>query len=77
MSADLKSISEQLNSLILKHGLKKTWLAILYTHLSAQPKFKYVTKDPAFAKVKALKKDMISDLSIGEISVLYEYSVSP
>ena len=76
MGSDLKSISEQLNSLISKHGLKKTWMAILYTHLSTKPKLSYVTKDPAFLKVKPLKKDLISQLSIGEISVLYEYSVS-
>ena len=76
MGVDLRAISEQLDSLILKHGLKKTWLAILYTHLSTQPKFLYVTKDEAFIKIKPLKNDLISDLTIGEISVLYEYSVS-
>jgi hypothetical protein len=76
MGTDLKSISVQLDSLISKNGLKKTWLTILYTHLNTQNKFSYVTKDPAFLKIKPLKKDLISKLTIGEISVLYEYSVS-
>jgi len=76
MGTDLKSVSEQLDSLISKNGLKKTWLAILYTHLNTQNKFSYVTKDSVFLKIKPLKNDLISKLTIGEISVLYEYSVS-
>ena len=68
--------SEDLNPLLKKYGLKKTWISILATHLNGKPKFKYILKDKEFASAKILKKDIIDGLSVGEISVLYEYSVA-
>jgi hypothetical protein len=76
MAGIFKFDIKNLNSLISKNGLKKTWLAILVTHLSQKKHLQYVLKDQAFKGIKKLPFNLIHDLSIGEISILYEYSVA-
>jgi len=67
---------KNLNTLISKNGLKKTWLAILVTHLSQKKNLQYVLENKAFKGIKKLPFNLIDGLSIGEISILYEYSVA-
>ena len=69
---DAKSLDILLDSI----GLKKTWASILARHLEEKPQYAYILKDTAFQKVKKLKVDLLNGLTIGEISVLYEYSIA-
>ena len=57
-------------------GLRKTWLDILATHLNGKPEFAYILESQTFKSAKKGKIDLLLGLSIGEISVLYEYSVA-
>ena len=68
--------SKKLDVLLESEGLEKAWKRILLTHLRNQPKFLYILKDPKFKSIKELNEDFLSGMSIGEISVLYEYSVA-
>jgi hypothetical protein len=68
--------SKDLNSLLTKYGLKKTWINILATHLTGKKQFDYILRKDQFTSATILTKDLIKDLTIGEISVLYEYSVT-
>ena len=68
--------SKKLDVLLESEGLEKAWKRILLTHLKNQPKFLYILKDPKFKSIKELNEDFLSGMSIGEISVLYEYSVA-
>lgn len=61
---------------IKKFGLKKTWLRILVTHLTGKNQFSYILENPVFKGIKSRESNLIADLSIGEIGVLYEYSVA-
>lgn len=65
-----------LDSLLIANGVKKTWLSILATHLEAKPEFSYILRNKAFKGARKLKVDLLSGLSVGEIGVLYEYSVA-
>lgn len=62
--------------LLLENGLKVTWKNILWTHIINKKQFSYILESPEFKNGKLLPKDHIEGLSIGEISVLYEYSVA-
>lgn len=58
-------------------GLTKTWSSILKTHVTEQPQsMHYILEDKFFKGAKRLEKNMLSGLSIGEIGVLYEFSVA-
>lgn len=61
---------------LAKFGLKNTWLRILVTHLSDKSQFDYILKNPLFKGIEKRKSNLIADLSIGDVSVLYEYSVA-
>jgi len=76
LSGILDFDAKELNKLIKKLGIKNTWLNILATHVKEIPQFSYILKDRKFSSAKYLPKDLIKGLSIGEISVLYEYSVT-
>ncbi len=69
---DSKALEEKLIAL----GIRKTWLSLLATHLKSKPEFAYVLENKIFKGIKSLEVDILADLSIGEISVLYEYSVA-
>jgi hypothetical protein len=68
--------SKELESLLAKYGIKKSWYSILATHLDSIPELSYVLESREFKSAKRLKIDLLSDLSIGEIGILYEYSVT-
>jgi len=65
-----------LDAILNQYGIDKTWKRILVTHLQSKPKFKYIIEYPEFKSQKSLPTDLIDGLSIGEIGVLYEYSVT-
>jgi hypothetical protein len=67
-----KALEEELK----KFGLKKTWLRILVTHLSDKRQFDYILSNPQFEGIKKRESNLIANLSIGDVSVLYEYSVA-
>jgi hypothetical protein len=68
--------SKTLNKVLNQHGLSKAWINILATHLSGNAKFEYILKSKEFKGYKLLESDLLEDLTIGEIGVLYEYSVT-
>lgn len=76
MSAIFKFDSKKLDGLLSKYGVKNTWLNLLVTHLSSKKKFQYILKSEEFRKAKKLPTNLLEGLSIGEISILYEYSVA-
>jgi hypothetical protein len=65
-----------LDSVLNSDGIEKTWKRILVTHLQHKKKFEYIIESPDFKSHKPLPDDLIDGLTIGEIGVLYEYSVT-
>jgi hypothetical protein len=57
-------------------GLSGAWISMLATHLSGMNHLEYILKTQEFADHKILDTDMIDGLTIGEIGVLYEFSVA-
>lgn len=68
--------SNNLNSLLENNGLILTWLRILVTKVGENPRHTYIAEDPTFDGIVPLDTNLLDGLSIGEISVLYEYSVA-
>ncbi|MDR2685895.1 MAG: N-6 DNA methylase [Rickettsiales bacterium] len=68
--------SENLMSLLKARGINGAWIDILATHLRNKKQFLYILNDDKFKNANFLDTDLLSELSIGEISVLYEYSLS-
>ena len=68
--------AKELEADLSKFGLKNTWLRILVTHLSDKSQFDYILKNPIFKGIEKRESHLIADLSIGDVSVLYEYSVA-
>jgi hypothetical protein len=66
----------ELNTSLNKYGLRKTWVNLLATHISSDKRLAYILKSPELKGAKILKTDLLDDLSIGEVSVIYEYSVA-
>jgi hypothetical protein len=69
---DVSELNESLN----KYGLRKTWVNLLATHISSDKQLSYILKSPELKGAKILETDLLDDLSIGEVSVIYEYSVA-
>jgi hypothetical protein len=67
---------KKLNSLISKNKIRNTWISLLATHISQKDQFKYVLNAKEFAEAKILPFNLLEGLSIGEVSILYEYSVA-
>ncbi len=62
---------------IEKNGLKKTWANLLHTRISNDDvQFKYILTSPFLKGSKTLEVDILKSLSIGEISVIYEFCVA-
>lgn len=68
--------SKNLDLLLNKHGISNTWRGLLATHISGNSKFRYVLESEEFKGAKIFPHDLLQDLTIGEIGVLYEYSVT-
>lgn len=65
-----------LDKLLRRHGIRNTWRSILATHIKGAKKFQYILDSKEFKGVKFLDTDVLLGLSIGEVGVLYEYSVA-
>ena len=76
MTGILQFDSSKLNSLLAKQGIEVAWKSILYTHLHKHAHLDYVKNSVIFKDCVVLEEDIIQGLSIGEIGVLYEYSVA-
>jgi hypothetical protein len=76
VSSIFKFDSKKLDKLLLQYGIKKTWLYLLATHLNGKKDFQYILKCKEFNNSKILSLDLLKGLSIGEVSILYEYSVA-
>ena len=64
----------RLDALIERAGLKTAWLQILATHIKQWPQFTYILENSEFQNIETLDTDLLKNLTIGEIAVLYEYS---
>lgn len=69
---DAQALTKYLSEL----GIRKAWLSMLKTNLSHRAELKYIFASARYKDAILLDKDLIQDLSIGEISVLYEYSLA-
>ena len=68
---------QDLNKLLDENGIELTWQSILKTLIvSLDSKFSYILKDEFFESAKVLETNYIEGLSVGEIGVLYEYSLA-
>lgn len=76
MNGILDFDSKGLKHLIQKYGIQKTWISLLATHLNTTKSFTYILNQPEFNGAKIFPRNLLEGLSIGEISVLYEYSVT-
>lgn len=74
MTSIINFNSSTLDTLLKKYGLRKTWLSILATNLQKREDLSYIIHSPEYKDAEILDHDLIEGLSIGEISVLYEYS---
>ena len=68
--------SSSLNSYLQKYGLSATWAGILEAHLRNSEKFHYILESDFFSNFASFETDILDGLSIGEIGILYEYSVA-
>ena len=68
--------AKELEADLMKFGLKNTWLRILATHLADKSQFDYILKNRLFKGIEKRESNLIADLSIGDVSVLYEYSIA-
>lgn len=67
---------ELLSEKIVKSSVKQVWINLLATHLKTFGKFEYILESKEYKNAKLYDIDLLEGLSIGEIGVLYEYSVS-
>ena len=68
--------AQALEAALEKHGIRQAWINILASHLAQKPTLRYILENEDFKKASLNDNDLLRDLSIGEISVLYEYSVT-
>jgi len=76
MSSIFKFDAKKLDGLLSKYGVRNTWIHLLATHLKSKAEFQYILKSKEFAKAKLLPTNLLEGLSIGEVSILYEYSAA-
>lgn len=67
---------DELRALLELEGIETTWRRILATHVNSRGHLRYILKSNEFKNIYPYDRDLIENLSIGEIGVLYEYSVS-
>ena len=66
------------NLVLDRLGLEKTWYSILATNLNRvnREDLKYILDEKEFRNIELQNFDFIKGLTVGEISVLYEYSLA-
>lgn len=68
---------EWLKQLIASHGVQRVWAGLLARHVAKSgSKFTYILENPLFDDYEDFEDDLLAGLSIGEIGVLYEFSVA-
>ncbi|MBM2820566.1 MAG: hypothetical protein HW405_326 [Candidatus Berkelbacteria bacterium] len=69
---------QDFNILLARFGLEKTWYSVLATHLLniGRKDLEYILKEKEFKNIEIQSFDFLKGLSVGEISVLYEYSLA-
>lgn len=67
---------QELDSLLDTDGIEQSWKRILLTHAVQSRSRSGVEASPIFTSVPKLQKDLLAGLSVGNISVLYEYSLA-
>ncbi len=66
-----------INTLLEKHGLKNAWVNVLAKKIkSSGSKYNYILKDPFFSAAIDIDADLLEGLTMGEVSILYEYSLA-
>ena len=76
MSNILDFDSASLTEMLDEQGLEATWLSLLAALLGEKKTSQYILNSPEFKSVKPAKDNLLKNLTIGEIGVLYEYSVA-
>jgi hypothetical protein len=76
MAGILDFDATQLDAILEKHGIENTWIGLLATNIEDNQKFKYILDSDEFRDATFFPVDLLKDLSIGEVGVLYEYSVT-
>lgn len=66
------------NLVLDRLGLKKTWYSLLATHLNnlGREDLRYIVDEKEFKNIEIQKFDFLCNLSVGEISALYEHSLA-
>lgn len=73
----LKLPTGKVKILLDRLGLEKTWKSLIVTHIFvSHPHFTDISSSPEFAGAETLSEDLLEDLSIGQTSILYEYSLA-
>ena len=69
---------QDFNLVLDRHGLEKAWYSVLATHLHRfeRTDLKYILDEKEFKDIEIQDFDFLNGLSVGEISVLYEYSLA-
>jgi hypothetical protein len=72
--------TKKVAALLDEYGIQKTWLALLKTH-AEDGEYKrgareQILKAVEFKGVKRLEEDLLSELTVGEIGILYEFSLA-
>jgi hypothetical protein len=68
--------ARKLDNLLDEFGTKKAWINLLATHITGKSGFAYILENAAFKEHSILDENLLQNLTIGEISVLYEYSMA-
>lgn len=69
---DTKHIRKKIDAL----GIKNAWMQILVDAIGVDDRFLYILKHENFNNIERTGVNLIQNLSIGEIGVLYEYSLA-
>lgn len=69
---------KELDVLLSKQNIANVWKNLLYTHAYSYPEqtHKLITTNKDYKNAVRLDKDLLDGLSIGEMSILYEYSLA-
>ncbi len=69
---------QDFNRILDDFGLEKAWHSVMATHLKNldRPDLAYILNEKELANFEILDFDFLAGLSVGEISVLYEYSLA-
>ena len=77
MATNLVFDTSKLERLINSKGIHGAWIDILATHITnCDDEFSYILNNKNFSGSSVLDENIVGTLSIGEIGVLYEYSVA-